>query len=258
MSLWEVWDNVANTTPEKKGLALHAAMERLGDEKMPSRARSEVMRRIKAGGVDFTAKNEQGDTVLTAAIKRGEVYWVTAMLEEKADPHAKDKFNWTPMMTALRAGNETIADLLATKGACTYRDDIADTFSMEEPGIAKAAIAYMRADVLDLQDKETGDTLLILAMKLRRTDAVKELLEKGADVDVQNFAGETVTDIVNAQPGMEEWPDFLYSYRHREKACATAAAEKAVATEHEAAVDDHRRLRDIARNRPAFKPKRAR
>jgi len=115
-----------------------------------------------SAGVDLNAKDENGDSALTAAELRGDVKIVNALLHGGANVNARGRGDWTPLLLALQE----------------ERDDVAATL-IAQPGLDLTA------------ESPNGMTALMLAVWHQRTEFVKRLLQQGADLNHQDKDGDT-------------------------------------------------------------------
>jgi ankyrin repeat protein len=115
-----------------------------------------------SAGISLNARDENGDTGLTAAEARDDVKIVNALLHGGADVNTKGRNNWTPFLLALEE----------------ERDEVAATL-IAQPG-------------LDLKaESPNGMTALMLAVWHKRAEFVKQLLQKGVDLNHQDKDGDT-------------------------------------------------------------------
>jgi len=115
-----------------------------------------------AAGINPNAKDDNGDTALTAAAARGDLQIVKALLRDGADVNAGGVNNWTPLLLAFENQRDEVAEVL-----------------INQPG-------------LDLKSENpSGMTALMLAVWHRRSGFVKKLLERGADSNHQDKDGDT-------------------------------------------------------------------
>jgi uncharacterized protein len=115
-----------------------------------------------AAGINPNAKDENGDTALTAAAARGDLKIVNALLRGGADVNAKGRNDWTALLLALEGERDEIADILVGQTA------------------------------LDLKaETPNGMTALMLAVWHKHADLVKKNLQRGADPNHQDKDGDT-------------------------------------------------------------------
>src|SRR6266403_1230590 len=65
-----------------------------------------------SAGIDANARDENGDTVLTAAAARGDLKIVNVLLSGGADPNAKGRNDWTALLLALEGERYEVAEAL--------------------------------------------------------------------------------------------------------------------------------------------------
>jgi ankyrin repeat protein len=111
---------------------------------------------------DINRLNNVGETPLREAVRFGNVNIVRLLLEAGADAHIKDKEGRLPVYWACANYNAKIHNILTI--LLDYTDD------------------------LDCPDNP-GETLLQAAMRYNRTEAVRLLVEKGADVNAKGTGG---------------------------------------------------------------------
>jgi ankyrin repeat protein len=115
-----------------------------------------------AAGINPNAKDENGDTALTAAAARGDLQIARALLRDGADVNAVGRNNWTALLLAFEDERDEVAEAL-----------------INQPG-------------LDLKSENpSGMTALMLAVWHRRAGFVKKLLQRGADSNHQDKDGDT-------------------------------------------------------------------
>ena len=146
-------------------------------------------------GINPSAQNSDGRTVLIAAAARGDLEIVNVLLSHGVDPNVKDKRGYTALSHALEAMYEQVVDALLnypqldpnSKGlngrpalmAYVWRDDQARVEKLLALG----------ADVT-AQDND-GDTALHGAAQTGNVEIIRMLLDKGADPNVKNKVGGT-------------------------------------------------------------------
>src|SRR5438105_15958960 len=66
-----------------------------------------------SAGINPNAKDENGDTALTACAARGDLQMVNALLSGGADLNATGRNNWTAFLLALEREHDDVATALA-------------------------------------------------------------------------------------------------------------------------------------------------
>jgi ankyrin repeat protein len=113
-------------------------------------------------GINPNARDENGDTALTASAARGDQQMVNTLLSGGADINAKGRNNWTAFLLALE----------------DERDDV-----------AQALVGQPNLDLTAETPK--GMTALMLAVWHQREALVRKLLELRADVNHQDEDGDS-------------------------------------------------------------------
>ncbi len=187
---------------------------------------TDVVRLLLEKGANVNHKNNNNDTALTRASSEGNIDIVRSLLENGAKVNEKDKSSCTALMKASTRGHIEIAKLLLEKGA-TVNDisvygetALTDAFNKgyievvklliesgtnvnykkesDEYTILIRASTYGLVDIVELllahganvNDKDNkGYTALLWALYQHRTDVIKLLLEKGADIINDPFIG---------------------------------------------------------------------
>ncbi|HJZ81795.1 MAG TPA: ankyrin repeat domain-containing protein [Pyrinomonadaceae bacterium] len=112
-------------------------------------------------GMNVNAKDANDDTALTAAADRGDVSMVNVLIKGGADINAKGRNNWTALLLALRGDRNEVADALLNQSQLEREAETPD-----------------------------GMTALMLAVWHQRPDAVRRLLQLGADPNHQDKDGD--------------------------------------------------------------------
>ncbi|MBV9272947.1 MAG: ankyrin repeat domain-containing protein [Verrucomicrobia bacterium] len=139
-------------------------------------------------GFDPNAPNSANNTALMAAAERGRADIVKFLLDNKANPNVAGRDGATPLMVAAQNNQPEIVKLLLSRGADpNHQDNSGWTAVLKAAyqGHAKC-IALLAA-----QSKLELDRALLVATLMERKDAVKTLLDNGAEVDTRASDGRT-------------------------------------------------------------------
>ncbi|WP_115529407.1 MULTISPECIES: ankyrin repeat domain-containing protein [Xanthomonas] len=127
--------------------------------------RQEMLAEFIRSHYDLNARDEKGYTALILAAYHGQRPAVEQLLSAGADPCAQDKRGNTALMGAIFKG---------------------------ELGIAKR---LMQADCAPDQRNNAGQTAAMYAALFQRTDVLKDLATKGADLSLKDGQGNDVTKL---------------------------------------------------------------
>jgi uncharacterized protein len=139
-------------------------------------------------GFDPNTPNSANNTALMAAAERGRADIVKLLLDNKANPNVAGRDGITPLMVAAQNNQPDIVKLLLNQGADpNHQDNSGWTAVLKAAyqGNAKC-IALLAA-----QSKLELDRALLVATLMERKDAVKALLDNGAEVDTRASDGRT-------------------------------------------------------------------
>lgn len=172
--------------------------------------------------------NNDGWTALMEACKLGNEEMVSLLLKAGAEVNKKNKYGWTPMMVAAQQGNYKVGGILYTHGArvdtLTYDDYSPLSIAVEakntdmarhllfwgadrlvplDHGVKVLHAAIVSKDKTIIRDliqygvgvnsinEETGRTALMESVLQKDVEVVKQLLEVGADLSIQDKFGRT-------------------------------------------------------------------
>ena len=125
-------------------------------------------------GANINARTGKGFRLLGYAISYGQVEVVKAMMEHDVNPHLRDKNGKSAVMVAAGTGQLEILKLLTQTNLGVYNGDKGVTFE--------------RGSNIHDRDRH-GNTALIFALAKGHFECAKELVNKGAKVNVQNRTG---------------------------------------------------------------------
>lgn len=134
-------------------------------------------------GIDPNALNSEGITALIAAAAHGRIAAVKFLLDHNADPNAAGKLGQTPLMAAAEYNHADILQLLLDRKASPAARD--------RSGWTALLKAVYRNNVTCVQilaerDRQGLGRGLLVASLLGFKDAVKTLLDNGAEVDARS------------------------------------------------------------------------
>tara|TARA_Y100001954_G_scaffold226335_1_gene268045 strand:- start:3111 stop:6092 length:2982 start_codon:yes stop_codon:yes gene_type:complete len=165
--------------------------EELAKYSNPSSYDPENIKRLVGEGADVNTLNRWGNPPLTMAVLKKNVELIKFLLSRGANVNLKNPKGFSPLDFAKKSGNNLIIDLLQGGKLETS---------------LKAALAsnkYESNKIIDLIKQgapvntlsSSGDTALIVAVKKNDARVVEALLEKGANVKLENNEKMTALDI---------------------------------------------------------------
>jgi ankyrin repeat protein len=141
-----------------------------------------------AAGFDVNTPNNAGYTGLMVASERGRPDIIKLLLDHKADPNAAGRDGVTALMLAAENNQPEIVKLLLGRGADPNRQD-------KNGWTAVLKAAYQGnakcIEILASHSKLELDRALLVSTLMERKDAVKILLDSGAEVDFRASDGRT-------------------------------------------------------------------
>ena len=158
-----------------------------------------------AAGFDINSPNTAGYTGLMVAAERGRVDIIKLLLDHKADPNVAGRDGITALMLAAENNKPEILKLLISRGADPNRQD-----NNGWTAVLKAAYQGNAAciEILATHSKLELDRALLVATLMERKDAVKVLLDNGAEIDFRASDGRTPL-ILAASKGNKELVQML-------------------------------------------------
>ncbi len=148
-----------------------------------------------SGGINPNAKDENGDTTLTASAARGDVRIVEALLRGGGDINAKGRNNWTALLLAIEGEHDQVAELLSSQPNIDLKAETPNGMTAlmlavwhQRPELARKLL-QLRSDP-NHQDHD-GDAALHGAAWLGNARIARMLLDAGANPDLRNKLGGT-------------------------------------------------------------------
>jgi uncharacterized protein len=163
-----------------------------------------MLAKLLAAGADVNAANQGGETILMTASRTGNMEAVKLLLDRGANVNAKDpEHAQTPLMWSVLEHHLDIAKLLIARGADinahTTVTMIPGEFGLARPG-GGPGTQLQRAH----PSPAGGMTPLLFAIREGELDAVKLLLDSGADIHASsgNKTSPMVIALMNGQVGI--------------------------------------------------------
>ena len=178
-----------------------------GDDFVGSAAAGDqrVLSLFLAAGFDINTPNTAGHTGLMVAAERGRPDIIKLLLDHKADPNVAGRDGSTALMLAAENNQPETVKLLIGRGADPNRQD-----NNGWTAVLKAAYHGNAKciEILASHSKLELDRALLVATLMERKDAVKVLLDSGAEVDLRASDGRTAL-ILAASKGNKDIVELL-------------------------------------------------
>ncbi|KAL1826885.1 hypothetical protein ACET3Z_005297 [Daucus carota] len=163
-----------------------------------------LLRKLLKQGKDPNEVDSTGRTPLHIAASKGSMECVVVLLDYGANPNSKDSEGTVPLWESILGGHEAVTKVLVHNGATISSGDVGQfaSFAVKQNNLdlIRQIIQY-GGDVTLLSS--TGTTALHTAISDENTEAVKFLLEQGADIDKADQHGWTARALAEYQ-GHEE------------------------------------------------------
>ena len=152
---------------------------------------------------DLEIRQEQERTPLHLACEEGNLQIVQCLVENGADIEAEDENSYTPLLLACENGHVSVVEYLIEKGA--------DIHATNYFGETALFLASKRGDLPTVKylvltrhmDIEKSDhvqqTPLFIAVEMKRTEVVKFLASKGANIHAKSRYGRSPYDIAGSE-----------------------------------------------------------
>lgn len=155
---------------------------------------------------DVNARDPQGNTPLTNAVRVKSLDMVKYLVEHHADVTRADSDGWTPVMTAAWLDDAGLVEYLATHKADINARNPAGLTPLAiaaEYGKDVSVVALIKAGSNVNQRIGSGYTPLMLAVAGQSDRSTRALLDHGADVNAKNSGGLTALMIAAAANKVE-------------------------------------------------------
>lgn len=142
-------------------------------------------------------REEQHETALISAARKGDIKAIKILIAAGADIHARDKYGCTALMWAASEGHPEIAKILITAGADFYTEDNGGNTALmwaAEEGQTETAKTLIKEGVDVNAKAKDGITALMWAAYCGHPKTVKALIIVGADVNAIDEKGRTALE----------------------------------------------------------------
>jgi len=140
-------------------------------------------------GTDIDQADEFGNIPLLLAVTKGHIGVVELLILHEANLEVGDEHGFTPLIMSAELNHPEIVQLLLDGGADIAAEDKAERTALDWAIIMQSAEAE---DILQENDAPSGAEIsFIAAIQTNNIDAVKALLEAGADVNEPAYTTKT-------------------------------------------------------------------
>ena len=177
----------------------------------------DVLKRLIEFKADLDIKNDRGQSALIWAVREEKIEIVEILAKAKADIDIQDNLGDTPLLHAIYMSNPKIVKELISLGADVNKKD----FDLEQSPLIAAVRREVKETIevlvnkganLDVQDKD-GNTALHLAVMKSKAVAVRILVDAGADIKMINLRGQSIIDLAED----EEHEGVLFMLNQRKE-----------------------------------------
>jgi len=155
-------------------------------------ARNNEVLRVKLhiyAGTDIDQANEFGEIPLLLAVEQGHIGVAELLIKHEANLEVSDPHGFTPLIMSAELNHPELLQLLLDGGADISAEDKAERTALDWAIIMQSAEAET---ILRENDAPSGaEKSFIAAIQTNNIDAVKALLEKGADVNEPAYTTKT-------------------------------------------------------------------
>jgi len=156
----------------------------------------DTVRMLLDRGASPLTQEMYGRTALHEAAAQGNLEMVTMLMQKGSNPLARDTMGDTPLSLAFDKGGAVIETLLGSSSNLIDSDGNTPLHIAVAHNAPLTMLARLLARDYPLNRRNsTGVTPLMLAVKMRNTDAAEQLLSRGADPYVLDNSGECAASL---------------------------------------------------------------
>ena len=157
-------------------------------------------------GIDINKPDQYGTTNFMWACSNGSAHTIKRMLELGADVHAKNSLGATPLLYAMDYDAEVVELLLKAGADVNAKDNEGDTPLIRASKLCKKPKVFdlfLKAGAKINAQNNDGMTALMNAAEyycgdISNVEAIKYLLDKGANPNIKDNKGKTALDYASA------------------------------------------------------------
>jgi ankyrin repeat protein len=164
----------------------------------------EIAQQLIQAGADLNLQNKNGSTALNFAAANGLYDIVKLLLKKDVALNTQHKSGLTPLMDATCRGYHDIVKLLIDHGADVNIQNLkADDYSALMYAVKhnknEIATILIKSDICNVsQQSNVGETALMIAIFNRNIEIAQQLIQAGADLNLQNKNGSTALNFAAA------------------------------------------------------------
>jgi RNA polymerase sigma factor (sigma-70 family) len=152
-------------------------------------------------GAGLEVRDSVGSTAVMLGVFAGQLDVVQLLQKRGANLHVKNRHGETAMSLAAKSGNVSVVEYLKKEGF-PYRPDLYTAAGMGDLQTVEKLI--QEGHDVNLKDRASGFTPLMYAASAGHVDAVKLLVEQGANVNFTNAGGLSPLRVSQSHPVVQQ------------------------------------------------------
>jgi ankyrin repeat protein len=169
--------------------------ESIADPRFGRKAYIRKIEETLSQGVDLNIKTFDGYSLFMLVCRVGMLDWVKKGVEAGVDINQQNELGWTPLMWACHEGHKEVVAFLIEAGASlkvTDSENVNLLMAASVSGIDVLIESILSKELYNINETDIrGYTALIWAARNNQLRATEKLLEKNADVTIQDKKGQS-------------------------------------------------------------------